>query len=143
MADITSKVKDNISIEEMYELTEGKVEYGKANSIVKNMFYLSKSRQNAIALSNALGEILGSNSGFEDIVQHIREKQNQSMSGTTLAVISGSVPTEKVPLCTLPIRFRKTACIYWTSRKTVCHRKSSWSWLSFLKIPCGSLDVSL
>ena len=71
--EIDSKVKDNISIEEMYELTEGKVEYGKANSIVKNMFYLSKSRQNAIALSNVLEEILEENSGFEDIIQYIRE----------------------------------------------------------------------
>ena len=73
ISDITSQVKDNISIEEMYELTEGKVEYGKANSIVKNMFYLSKSRQNAIALSNVLAEILGDNLDFEDIIQHIRE----------------------------------------------------------------------
>ena len=71
--EIESQVKDNISIEEMYELTEGKVEYGKANSIVKNMFYLSKSRQNAIVLSNVLSEILGENSGFEEIIQHIRE----------------------------------------------------------------------
>ena len=71
--EIDSQVKNNISIEEMYELTEGKVEYGKANSIVRNMFYLSKSRQNAIALSNALSEILGNDSRFEDIIQHIRE----------------------------------------------------------------------
>ena len=71
--EIDSQVKNNISIEEMYELTEGKVEYGKANSIVRNMFYLSKSRQNAIALSNVLSEILGNNSGFEDIIQYIRE----------------------------------------------------------------------
>lgn len=71
--DIDAKVKDNISIEEMYELTDGKVEYGKAESIVKNMFYLSKARQNAIALSNVLEEILGENSGFEDIIKHIRE----------------------------------------------------------------------
>ena len=59
----------------MYELTEGKVEYGKANSIVKNMYYLSKARQNAIELSNVLAEILGENSGFEDIIQHIRENK--------------------------------------------------------------------
>ena len=71
--EIDSQVKDNISIEEMYELTEGKVEYGKANSIVKNMFYLSKSRHNAIVLSNALSEILGNNSEFEDIIKHIRK----------------------------------------------------------------------
>ena len=73
LPEIDFSVKDNISIEEMYEITDGKVEYGKANSIVKNMFYLSKSRQNAISLSNVLSEILGNNSGFEDIIQYIRE----------------------------------------------------------------------
>ena len=73
ISEINSQVKDNILIEEMYELTEGKVEYGKANSIVRNMFYLSKSRQNAIALSNVLSEILGNDSRFEDIIQYIKE----------------------------------------------------------------------
>ncbi|MBO6243072.1 MAG: DEAD/DEAH box helicase family protein, partial [Clostridia bacterium] len=71
--EIISTVKDNITIEEMYELTEGKVEYGKANSIVNKMFYLSKARKNAIALSDVLTEIFGDNSGFEDIIQFIRE----------------------------------------------------------------------
>ena len=71
--EIEEKVKADISIEEMYGITDGKVEYGKANSIVKNMFYLSKARKNAIQLSNVLSEILGENSGFEDIIQYIRE----------------------------------------------------------------------
>ena len=71
--EIELQSKENIPIEEMYELTKGKVEYGKANSVVKNMFYLSKARQNAIRLSDALSSILGDNSGFENIIQHIRE----------------------------------------------------------------------
>ena len=71
--EIEEKVKDDISIEEMYGITDGKVEYGKANTIVKNMFYMSKARKNAIQLSNVLSEILGENSGFEDIIQYIRE----------------------------------------------------------------------
>ena len=71
--EIEEKVKADISIEEMYGITDGKVEYGKANSIVKNMFYFSKARKNAIQLSNVLSEILGQNSGFEDIIQYIRE----------------------------------------------------------------------
>ena len=71
--EINAKPRDNISIEEMYELTEGKVEYGKANSIVKNMFYLSKSRQNAIELSQVLKQVIGNNSNFEDIIQYIQE----------------------------------------------------------------------
>ena len=71
--EIEEKVKDDISIEEMYGITDGKVEYGKANTIVKNMFYMSKARKNAIQLSNVLSEILGENSGFEDIIQYIRK----------------------------------------------------------------------
>ena len=71
--EIDSQVKGNTSIEEMYELTDGTVEYGKANSIVKNMFYLSKARKNALQLCDALNTILGNNSGFEDIIEHIRE----------------------------------------------------------------------
>lgn len=71
--EIDSQVRSDISIEDMYELTEGKVEYGKANSIVKDMFYLSKSRKNAIALSDALSEILGNDQKFEEIIQYIME----------------------------------------------------------------------
>ncbi len=71
--EINFSVKDNISIEEMYELTGGTVEYGKANAIVKNMFYLSKARQNAIKLSESLKQILGNDSRFDDIIEYIKE----------------------------------------------------------------------
>ena len=71
--EIQSEVRDNISIEEMYELTGGKVEYGRASFIARSMFYLSKSRQNAIALSNVLEEVLGRNSEFEDIIDYVRD----------------------------------------------------------------------
>lgn len=67
------KVRENIAIEEMYDLTDGKVEYGKANSIVRNMFYLSKARKNAIGLSNILREILEDNKEYEDIIQSIHD----------------------------------------------------------------------
>ena len=64
-------VRDNISIEEMYELTDGKVEYGQANSIVKNMFYLAKSQSNARELAKLLNQIIGDNPKYREIVQHI------------------------------------------------------------------------
>ena len=64
-------VRDNISIEEMYELTDGKVEYGQANSIVKNMFYLAKSQSNARELAKLLNQIIGDNPKYRDIVQNI------------------------------------------------------------------------
>ena len=72
LLEIEQTLKDNVSIDEMYKITEGTVEYGKAKSIVKNMFYLSKARKNAIELSNILREILGNNSEFEDVIEYIR-----------------------------------------------------------------------
>ena len=63
--------RDNISIEEMYELTNGKVEYGQANSIVKNMFYLAKSQSNARKLAKLLNRIIGDNPKYRDIVEYI------------------------------------------------------------------------
>ena len=64
-------VRDNISIEEMYDLTDGKVEYGQANSIVKNMFYLSKSQANAKELANLLGKITGNNPKYKEVIEYI------------------------------------------------------------------------
>ena len=55
------RVKDNISIEEMYDLTDGKVEYGQANSIVKNLFYLARSQSKARELAKLLNQIIGDN----------------------------------------------------------------------------------
>ena len=66
-------VRDNISIEEMYDLTDGKVEYGRANSIVKNMFYLSKSQANAKELAKVLTQIVGSDSKYREIIQYISD----------------------------------------------------------------------
>ena len=66
-------VRDNISIEEMYDLTDGKVEYGRANSIVKNMFYLSKSQANAKELAKVLTQITGDDSKYREIIQYISD----------------------------------------------------------------------
>ena len=60
-----NKLKENITIEEMYELTDGRVEYGQANSIVKNMFYLAKGQSNARALAQILREITNNNPRYE------------------------------------------------------------------------------
>ena len=61
----------DISIEEMYNLTEGKVEYGQASSIVKNMYYLSKGQANARVLAGMLREITGNNPKYEEIIEYI------------------------------------------------------------------------
>ena len=63
--------KDDISIEEMYQITEGKVEYGQASSIVKNMYYLSKGQANARILAGMLREIIGNNPKYEEIIKYI------------------------------------------------------------------------
>ena len=63
--------RTDISIEEMYELTAGKVEYGQANSIVKNMYYLSKGQANARILAGMLREITGNNPKYEEIIKYI------------------------------------------------------------------------
>ena len=64
-------VRDNISIEEMYDLTDGKVEYGQANSIVKNMFYLAKSQSNARELVKLLEQITENNPKYKEIIEYI------------------------------------------------------------------------
>ena len=64
-------LKDDITIEEMYELTNGKVEFGIANSIVKNMFYLSKGQQEARELSEFLRNITNNNPKYERVIEYI------------------------------------------------------------------------
>ena len=66
-------LKDNITIEEMYELTDGKVEYGIANSIVKNMFYLSKGQLEARQLSEILRNITNDNPKYERVIEYIKK----------------------------------------------------------------------
>ena len=63
--------EDDISIEEMYQITEGKVEYGQASSIVKNMYYLSKGQANARILAGMLRKITGNNPKYEKIIKYI------------------------------------------------------------------------
>ena len=65
--------KNDISIEEMYELTKGRVEYGKANSIIKNMFYLSRAQNNARTLADVLKNITKNNSEYIEIIDYIRK----------------------------------------------------------------------
>lgn len=64
-------VRDNISIEEMYDLTDGKVEYGQANSVVKSMFYLAKSQSNAKELTKLLEQITENNPKYKGIIEYI------------------------------------------------------------------------
>lgn len=65
------RVRDNISIEEMYELTDGKVEYEMANSAIKNLFYLAKSQANAKGLAILLRQITDNNPKYTQAIQYI------------------------------------------------------------------------
>ena len=68
-----SQVKDDITIEKMYELTEGKVEYGQANSIVDKLFYLAKGQANARELANVFSQITNNNPKYEEIIKYIEK----------------------------------------------------------------------
>ena len=66
-------LKDNITIEEMYNLTNGRVEYVNANSIIKNVFYLAKSQARARELANILNQITGNKPQYTEIIKYINE----------------------------------------------------------------------
>ena len=68
-----AQAKDDISIEEMYELTDGKVEYGEASSIVKNLFYLAKGQASARVLAKELRKITNNNSKYEEVIKYIED----------------------------------------------------------------------
>ncbi len=68
-----AQAKDDISIEEMYELTDGKVEYGEASSIVKNLFYLAKGQALARVLAKELRKITNNNSKYKEVIKYIED----------------------------------------------------------------------
>ena len=68
-----STLRDDIDIEQMYEMTEGKIEYGQMRSIVSKMFYLAKGQANARELAGILRQITGNNPKYEEIIQYIEE----------------------------------------------------------------------
>lgn len=67
------RVRNNISIEEMYNLTEGRVEYGLANSAIKNIFYLAKAQANARELAKLLSRITGNKPKYTDVIKYIED----------------------------------------------------------------------
>ena len=60
-----------LTIEEMYNLTNGRVSFGNANSIIKNVFYLSKSQARARELANVLNYITGNNPKYAEAMDYI------------------------------------------------------------------------
>ena len=63
----------NVSIDEMYELTQGKIDYKSAMQMQKMLlFYVNKSRAKAIALSNIISEIAENNPQYVNVIQNIK-----------------------------------------------------------------------
>ena len=64
----------NISIEEMYEITQGKIDYKSAMQVQKMLFYANKAKGKAIAFSNLLREITENDSQYAGIIQSIKSQ---------------------------------------------------------------------
>ena len=65
--------KNDISIDEMYELTQGTVEYSQASRIIKNMYYLSKGQSEARILCEHLRRITNNNPKYEQVISYIEK----------------------------------------------------------------------
>ena len=64
-------LKAEFTIEEMYKLTNGRIEFGMANSIIKNMYYLAKSQIRAKEIASILNELIGNNPKYQQIIEYI------------------------------------------------------------------------
>ena len=97
----TYKMRKNISINEMYDLTDGKVEYKNVDNIVKDMFQLSKLQLKAREYSEILNKVLNYNPKYKDIIEYIRnngfviESENYSKKSSKVNLIN-SLNTKEV-----------------------------------------------
>ena len=64
----------DISIEDMYEITQGKIDYKSAMQVQKMLFYANKAKGKAIAFSNLLSEITENDPQYEDVIQSIKSQ---------------------------------------------------------------------
>lgn len=65
---------NNISIEKMYELTSGQIDYNVINSLLKKIYYLCKSKLRARELALKLNEITNKNPKYKEVINKIIEK---------------------------------------------------------------------
>ncbi len=64
--------KEDISIEEMFELTGGSVSYGVAENAIKKTFYLAKSHLRANAIAHAIERITEGNPKYSELMAEIK-----------------------------------------------------------------------
>ena len=71
------KVQENkfpqISVEEMYKITEGKIDYKSALQMQKKLFFISKAKGKAIAFSDILKQIAENNPQYQDVIKTIEQ----------------------------------------------------------------------
>jgi len=65
------KLTSDMTIENMYEATKGRVSYEQATSLVKKIFYLSKSKGRAREFSEILNKITENNPEYQEVIQSI------------------------------------------------------------------------
>ena len=69
---IDIKPKEDISIEEMFELTGGSVSYGAAENAIKKTFYLAKSHLRANAIAQVIERITEGNPKYSELIAEIK-----------------------------------------------------------------------
>ena len=67
-------LNSNISMEEMYKLTSGRVNYAKSKSIIEKTYYLSLAKLKANNIAEILRNIVGNSAKYESIIKQIEEK---------------------------------------------------------------------
>lgn len=64
---------NNLTIDEIYNLTDGNVRYGKASSVIDKLYYLSKSKLDAKKTADILNQIIGNNPKYQDVIEFIKK----------------------------------------------------------------------
>ena len=65
------KLRKSMTIEEIYELTEGKLQYAKTKSMIRKIFYLVSAQSYARELAEILRKITKNNPNYEKIIEYI------------------------------------------------------------------------
>ncbi|MDR0978559.1 MAG: DEAD/DEAH box helicase family protein [Lachnospiraceae bacterium] len=73
ISNIRSEDVENLSIEDAYEMTDGRIEYGITNDLYKKMFYLTKANLQAKKLASSLAIITNNNPKYQEAINEIAE----------------------------------------------------------------------
>jgi len=65
------RLDENLSIDDLYKITQGKIAYGEVSNAIKKIFYLSKSQLYARELATSIRNIVNGNPKYERIIEYI------------------------------------------------------------------------